>query len=126
QMRRAAEQAQALAIEAERRFEAFMEHSPAASMIKDSEGRILYVNRALEKAIGGRAEEVRGKTDAELWPPEIVATMRMRDEDVLRTGKPVQYVIEIPDSTGRSSHWLVLKFRLEGNNELPTIGTTSI
>src|SRR5205823_2541867 len=101
-------------------------HSPAASMIKDSEGRILYVNRSFEQAMGRPAEDVRGKTDAEIWPPGSVATMRMRDEEVLRTGKPVQYVIELPDFTGRVSHWLVLKFRLEGKNELPTIGTTSI
>src|SRR5258705_7156807 len=35
-MRRAAEEARAQAGDAERRFEAFMTHSPAASMVKDS------------------------------------------------------------------------------------------
>ena len=36
--------------EAERLFEAFMAHSPAVSVLKDANGRILYVNRAFERA----------------------------------------------------------------------------
>ena len=69
-LRRAADQALAKAGEAERRFEAFMAHSPAISLLKNPDGRILYCNRAFEKAHGVAAQDAVGRTDADIWPPE--------------------------------------------------------
>ncbi len=125
-LRRAADQALAKAGEAERRFEAFMAHSPAISVLKDPKGRILYCNRAFEKAHGVAARDAVGRTDADIWPPATVAQMRLHDGEVLRTGDPQQYVLEIPDPQGRQRHMLVLKFQVIAESGEALIGVKAI
>jgi PAS domain S-box-containing protein len=125
-MRRDAEEALKRAWQAEDRFEAFMAHSPAVAFIKDSEGRYRYVNRAFTAHFRYTAEQAFGKTDAELWPSPAVEAMAAVDLQVLSTGDAAQYVETIPDSVGTVRHWLVLKFRLDGESDALRVGGTAI
>ena len=72
--------------ESEERFRAFMDNSPTIAWAKDEQGRHTYLNRAYEKRFGVRLEDWRGKTDFELWPPEIASTFRKNDLAVLSVG----------------------------------------
>ncbi len=57
----------------------------------DPQGRFLYVNRALLELWGKTAEEVRGKTFAELdYPPEVAAKLVRQVLDVIATGRPLR------------------------------------
>jgi PAS domain S-box-containing protein len=129
-MRRDAEEALKRAWQAEDRFEAFMAHSPAVAFIKDSEGRYRYVNRAFTAHFRYNfrytAEQAFGKTDAELWPSPAVEALAAVDLQVLSTGDAAQYVQTIPDSDGTVRHWLVLKFRLDGESDALRVGGTAI
>jgi PAS domain S-box-containing protein len=124
-MRRAARQAWARARQAELRFEAFMAYTPAMALIKDESGRVIYANNALLKSRGCRMEEVLGMTDRELWG-QSADSVRTRDREVLRTGRPLQYVLPLPGRDGARHHWLVLKFPLAGEAGEPLIGVTAI
>jgi PAS domain S-box-containing protein len=122
--RRTAEDAWARARHAELRFETFMAHTPAAAMIKDESGHILYANNALLTFCGRQLPEVLGKEDCELWGI-AKETVRAHDREMLRTGLPAQYVRTLTSHTGRRHHWLILKFPLAGaGNRL--IGLTAI
>jgi PAS domain S-box-containing protein len=125
-LRRAAQDARALAEAVERRFEAFMLNSPALSMLKDASGRILYVNKAFERIYRVRAEDAAGRPDTHFFHGQTLETMRAQDAEVLRTGEPQQGVYEISDGTGERRHWMILTFRIGGEAGGPLIGLTAI
>ena len=96
--------------ESEERFRAFMDNNPAIAWAKDEQGRIIYLNRAYEQRFGVRLEDWRGKTDFELWPPEIARTFRRNDLDVLAAGQTQEMVEEATDPDGTHSFWWNFKF----------------
>ncbi|HOT93059.1 MAG TPA: PAS domain S-box protein [Anaerolineae bacterium] len=66
-----------------------IDNLPDAIYTKDTQGRKTLANRADLNNIGLPEEEVLGKTDAELFPPETAAAFMADDEMVLRTGVPI-------------------------------------
>jgi PAS domain S-box-containing protein len=76
--------------ESERLFAAFMEHLPSVAVIRDLEGRYLFVNDAVLKAFHNTREAWLGKTIEDLWPPEVVEKFRAQDRVVLETKEPVR------------------------------------
>ena len=52
-------------------------------------GRKVLVNRADLNTIGKPEAEVLGKTDAELFPPDIAARFEAADQTVLQAGRPL-------------------------------------
>jgi PAS domain S-box-containing protein len=68
-----------------------IEGSTDAIFTKDLEGRYLLINEAGARAIGRPAAEVVGKSDAELFPPQIAQATATRDRQVLSTGQTVTY-----------------------------------
>jgi len=52
--------------------------------VKDIEGRYLFINRPFEKAYHVRQEQIRGKRDDEIFPPEQAAFFSSER----RTGAP--------------------------------------
>ena len=94
----------------EERFRAFMDNSPAIAWAKDEQGRHVYLNRTLESRFEVRSDDWMGKTDFDIWPPEIAAQFRKSDEEVIASGGAVQVeeIAGTPDGT--SSAWWVFKF----------------
>ncbi|MBN2393321.1 MAG: PAS domain S-box protein [Anaerolineae bacterium] len=66
-----------------------IDNLPDAIYAKDSEGRKTLANRADLDNIGLSEAEVLGKTDEELFPPEIAASFMADDQAVLSTGVPL-------------------------------------
>ncbi len=54
---------------------------------KDLDGRYLMVNTASANFVGKPAEEIVGKTDAELFPPEIAQQLIEHDRRVIASGE---------------------------------------
>lgn len=74
----------------------FIVHSPAVVYVVDTSGRFLLVNHQFEIAVKRGQEEILGKTDADLFPPEVAQQARAKDLEVLQTGEPVTYEQAIP------------------------------
>lgn len=67
---------------------AIVDTSPNPIFVKDSAGRFTLVNKAVEEAYGRPAEELLGKTEAELnGHHEEIQTFVQDDEEVIRTLK---------------------------------------
>jgi len=96
--------------ESEERFRTFMDNSPAIAWAKDEEGRHIYLNRAYEQRFHVRLEDWRGKTDFELWPPEIARAFRQSDLAVLAAGHTLDMVEKATDPDGTYSWWWIFKF----------------
>jgi PAS domain S-box-containing protein len=69
-------------------LQAMIEHSSAAIGVKSAEGRYLLINRRLAALAQREPEDCLGRTDAELWPPEVAARREEADRQVLATGSP--------------------------------------
>ncbi|WP_182482606.1 PAS domain S-box protein [Calidithermus roseus] len=68
-----------------------LEYAPLMVFLKDTEGRYLMVNRAYETIDGRSRQEIVGKTDLEIFPPDIARTFREHDREVLRLGQPIEF-----------------------------------
>jgi diguanylate cyclase (GGDEF)-like protein/PAS domain S-box-containing protein len=112
--------------EAQRRFTAFMDNTPMVAFMKDSAGRLLYVNRAWSHLLGKQADEVRGRNDFEIWPEATARELRAADEQILRDGQPVQLVEKIPVGPGDLRDMLVVKFPFSNEKGETCVGGTTI
>ena len=96
--------------ESETRFKAFMDHTPAVIFMKNQDGRYVYVNKKLEAILRMEAEEWLGRTDDELWPPEMAEQFRTNDQQVLRSNATLEVIETTVSSTGKRQYWRVIKF----------------
>jgi PAS domain S-box-containing protein len=59
---------------------------PLSVCLKDTHGRYLAANEPLARALGlERGEDMTGKADVELWPPEEAAIIVAEDQEVLNS-----------------------------------------
>jgi len=112
--------AEAARRESESRFTQFMEHLPGVAFMKDTDGRHVWVSPTFEKVFGRPCGEFVGKTDAEIWTPEVAAPLREHDQAIERSGTALQTTEVIPHDDG-VHHWLVSKFPIFGDDGMPTL-----
>ena len=88
-------------------FETFMDNSPGNAYMKDGKGRYVYVNRTLRNRF--QLTDPEGKTDFDLFAKEAAAAYCANDAEVLRDGKPREFVEYSDEADGRHA-WLSVKF----------------
>lgn len=95
-----------------------IESNPTPIFVKDSCGKYVFINRAVADVFGKPADEILGKTDAELAfrsneAPEVQAL----DARVIATGVEVHSHAELlSDSTGKKRYWETWKRPLPDKN----------
>jgi len=104
--RRRAEEA---LLASEKRFAEFMSHLPGLAFMKDTLGRYVYANEALEQLLSMPLGNLRGKTDDEIWPPDVARQLKATDQRVVRTRKFLQTIETLPQADG-VHEWLTSKF----------------
>jgi diguanylate cyclase (GGDEF)-like protein/PAS domain S-box-containing protein len=105
--------------------QAILDNVPDFAWLKDQEGRYIAVNRAFADACGYPPEQISGKTDTELWPPEMAASYRAEDQEVISAGKQIIFEELIEDSEGNSSWVETIKTPLV-DSAGEVVGTTGI
>ncbi len=78
---------QALQVESENKLRQFLESAHDVIIIKDLEGRYLYVNPAGSRSTGLSREQVIGHTDFELFPEPQARAMYENHQEVVRERK---------------------------------------
>ncbi len=109
-------------MESEERFRLFMDNSPTIAWFKDKQGRHVYLSKNCEDRFGITSKDWIGKTDAEIWPPDIAERLRNNDLSVLATGCPIQVTEETVQPDGSRSHWLSCKFPFRASGNLYVAG----
>jgi PAS domain S-box-containing protein len=112
--------------ETESLFRAFMDNNPALAWMKDSQFRFLYFNRASEEIARERGVDYQGRTDFDLWPPEIAAPIRADDQVVLDENRCLQFVESTLDTMGQMRHWQVSKFPFRDGAGRLYVGGTAV
>ena len=105
----------------EQRFAQFMQNLPGLAWIKDSDGRYVFANHEAEKAFRTTSDELYGKTDEDVFPPETAA--RFRENDRLAMARPsgVQLIESLMHDDGVLHHSVVSKFPIPGTDGLPVL-----
>ena len=85
--------------------------SPSAIFLKDRDGKFITINAPLEKMLGVSRDELRGKTDYDLFSKEVADLYRAHDTKVMATGKAIQ-VEEAADLPDGHHFFLANKFPL--------------
>ena len=100
--------------EAQNQFTAFMDHSPTFAFLKDASGRYVYVNRPFEALL---KLTLAGKTAFDWMSVEAAAEYREHDLEVLKTGKPAEFIEPIPAPDGTRRDLLIFKFPVETSGQ---------
>ncbi len=69
------------------RFRSIVDSLSINLILKDLQGRRVYANQAYLTLRNYALSDIVGKTDAELFPPDIAAGFKRDDQEVLQTGK---------------------------------------
>jgi sigma-B regulation protein RsbU (phosphoserine phosphatase) len=81
-------------------FRSILEGTTDAVYTKDLQGRYQLINSAGAKAVGYAAEAMIGKTDAELFAPEVARANMANDREVFAFGRTVTYEDAQPGAEG--------------------------
>lgn len=108
------------------RARAFLHNSAVVAWMKDAEGRYVFLSDNFEKRFRARLDEWKGKTDLELWPPDIAAQFREHDRQVLRSQRPLEGIEKAVEADGSISSWLVSKFPFEDQDGNRYIGGIAV
>jgi PAS domain S-box-containing protein len=68
-------------------YHSLVENLPQNILRKDLAGRFTFVNRRACEVMGRPREELLGKTDCELFPPELAAKYQQDDQRIMATGE---------------------------------------
>ena len=96
--------------ESEALFSSFMYHLPAEAFIKDAQGRYIFASEGYRTILGFDPQDRIGKTDFELFSPDVASFLIENDNIVRQTGRSLEQLEPIADSTGREHAQLTVKF----------------
>jgi len=111
--------------ESRKRFAQFMDHMPSLAFNKDLAGRYIYVNQAYEKLYGISPDERLGKTDDEVWPPDIAANLKENDKRVAANNEAI-IKVEVIKIHNEVRHQLVSKFPILKDGKPHAVGGIAV
>ncbi len=104
-----------------------IDNLPDVIYVKDTEARKVLSNPADVRAMGlGSEGEALGKTDWELFPPDLAASFDADDQSVLQTGTPIlDHEVSLVNASGERRWWSSSKLPLRDTSG-QTIGIVGI
>ncbi|MBD2464816.1 PAS domain S-box protein [Oscillatoria sp. FACHB-1407] len=121
--RRQAEQALQ---ESEARFQAFMNHSPAAAWITDANGIIIYISQTYFRTFQPSLDDLIGKSIFDVYAPEIAKEFLANIQTVAQTQQVLEAVELAPRPDGSMGNFLVYKFPIPDDSGQMLIGGVAI
>lgn len=93
------------------RLQAIIDYCPAVIYVKDLEGRYLLTNRRHETLFHLPRDQAKGRTDLEIFPPDIARAFMANDRKVLAAGKAMESEEVAPHDDGLHTY-ISVKFPL--------------
>ncbi len=102
--------------ESEGQLQTMLDHSPNLIFMKDLQGCYVDANKQFERAFHLTRQDIIGKSDQDIFPPEQAAAYRANDLEVLKTGRSIQFeeVAVHVDGLHTSIVWKFPLRRLDG------------
>jgi len=90
-------------------YHSLVEHLPQNVFCKDAAGLFTFANQRFCRAMGKPLSDIVGKTDADLFPPELARKHEQDDARVLESGKMLETVEEHPGPGQEKLYMQVIK-----------------
>jgi len=87
-------------LESEERLVSILKYSPAVIYLKDLQGRFTLINNKFETLFNLKNEDIRGKTDRDIFPNEFAELFMANDQQVLQSGVPHEFEEVVPQPEG--------------------------
>jgi two-component system cell cycle sensor histidine kinase/response regulator CckA len=97
---------------------------PDSAWLKDLTGRYVLVNASFAAAVNRPKDEVIGRRDEDLFPPDVAARFRRRDDQAIARGEPV--VTEELIGVGDAARWFETIARTVSDADAIVIGTSGV
>ena len=104
--------------ESEQRLQDVVDNTAAIVLVKDLELRYILVNREFERRFQVQRDQIRGKTNFDVFPRDVAELMREHDQQVIEAGVPIQFEEIIPSREG-TRHYVAVKFLLRDKTGKP-------
>ena len=104
------------------KFQRFVDDGPFFAFLKDEAGRYLYVNKCIEKTFGRLRADLIGKTDQEVFAPELAAEYVDNDHRALAADDAVHFDETTRTPAGVLQHWSTIKFPLKDGSGRRLLG----
>jgi PAS domain S-box-containing protein len=85
-------------------LQAIIDESTSFIWLKDRDGRYQLINRELEQLFRISREQVKGKTDYDLFPRHIADDFRVNDLRVMEAGAPLEFEEKAPQDDGTHTY----------------------
>jgi PAS domain S-box-containing protein len=97
--------------ESRQRYQALMDNSPSVIFLKSVEGKYLVVNKTFERVLGVKLEDIIGRGDDEIAPPDVAAAYRRDDARLIAADGPITCddLLVLPSGV---RHFFTVKFPL--------------
>jgi PAS domain S-box-containing protein len=118
-------QAEAALRESQTLLQGIMDNLPVDVLVKDLEGRHVLVNQHALDTSGFTLEQVLGKTDADLFPPEFAKEMQVEEARLIDTREPIAREIVVPMPQGELYQYLVRFPIYDDNGNLYATGSVT-
>jgi PAS domain S-box-containing protein len=87
-------------LESENKLRAITDNAGAAIYMKGTDGRYIHVNRVFEELFHVKDATFQGKTDYDIFPPDIARAFIRNDQSVIQTGKMLQIEEQVTTDNG--------------------------
>lgn len=101
-----------------RELQALIMCCPYPMWFKDTEFKMVFLNKAYELEFGVTVQEYNNKFDENIWPEDVAVEYRQNDLQVLTTQKPISVIEHHFDAQGVYRPITVVKWPLIVNNDL--------
>lgn len=109
----------------QQKFSAFMDNVPAATFIKDEDGRYVYANDGVTRLFRREVTNVLGRTDYEILDPGRAGETTAGDREVRRGSGTVSSIVRLFDDDD-APFWMLLRFGIEDAAGRRSIGGVAI
>ncbi|MDP2217503.1 MAG: LytS/YhcK type 5TM receptor domain-containing protein [Methanolobus sp.] len=111
--------------ESEEIFGLFMDNFPGYAYIKDEKGRHLFCNKKLEERVGLEIPHLLGKSNEDLFPPDVAKQFSANDQLVLQNKGTLVVEEELIQDDGTQT-FLSYKFVITRKHGSPYLGGISL
>jgi rsbT co-antagonist protein RsbR len=110
--------AEASYAETRRILEGIVNNSPAVIYVKSPENRLMLVNQTYAAVLGRPVEDLVGRSEDEIFPPEMVASWRESDRMLFASGQPLHNA-NIFYLNGEPREFITVQFPLYDDQHRP-------
>jgi PAS domain S-box-containing protein len=102
----------------EQRLQSILDHSPASIYVKDLRGHYIFANRLFVQTVGMEVDAVLGRTDHDLFPPQLADIYCRNDAAAVDAGRAVHTEEPVESPTG-TRVYASAKFPLMNRDGVP-------